>query len=53
MDEDLIGGIILVSLILLCLIVGGIGINQYHKQSIELEKYKIEMEYKMGDVNNE
>ena len=53
MDEDIIGGIILVSLILLCLIVGGIALNQYHKQSVDLEKYKIEMEYKRGDVNNE
>ena len=45
------------SLLLLCILSFilplMIGINIYHNKTVELEKYKIEMEYKRGDVNNE
>jgi len=51
--EDMTGAIICI--ILLCVIVGIIGFfaNSYHDKDIELEKYKIEMQIKHGDINIE
>ena len=50
MDEDIVGWIICLLIILLIVFCIVVGVFLYHKQDIELEKYKIEMQVKHGDV---
>jgi hypothetical protein len=51
--EDIFGWCLILICILSFILPLMIGINIYHTKTVELEKYKIEMEYKRGDVNNE
>lgn len=50
MDEDIIGWIICLIIVFAIVISIVIGINIYHDKEIELEKYKIEIQVKHGDI---
>lgn len=54
MDKEEIYGFSLIIICILSFMIPlMIGMNIYHNKTVEFEKYKLEMEYKRGDVNNE
>lgn len=53
MDEDILGIIISLCLLLSIIIIIIVGVEIHHDKNIELEKYKIEMNIYKGDITND